>query len=51
MAKSLLYYQDEFGDPKQGMAAAYATGDYTLLTIADGFSVHYSTVSRAVSGK
>ena len=51
LAKSLSYYQDEFDDAKQGMAAAYATGDYTLQTIADGFGVHYSTVSRAVSGK
>ena len=38
MAKSLLYYQDEFGDPKQGMAAAYATGDYTLQTTATGLA-------------
>ena len=32
------------------MAVAYATGDYTLQAIADAFGVHYSTVSRAVSG-
>lgn len=51
LAKSLAYYRDEFADAKQGMAAAYATGDYTLQAIADGFGVHYSTVSRAVSGK
>ena len=51
LAKSLSYYRDEFGDPKRGMAAAYATGDYTLQAIADAFGVHYSTISRAVSGK
>ena len=31
------------------MAGAYATGDYTLAEIARHFSVHYSTVSRAVT--
>ena len=51
LAKSLDYYRDAFEDAKSGMAAAYATGDYTLQAIADAFGVHYSTVSRAVSGK
>jgi putative transposase len=51
LAKSLTYYQSEFEDAKQGMAAAYATGDYTLQAIADAFGVHYSTVSRAANGK
>jgi REP element-mobilizing transposase RayT len=51
LAKSLDYYRDTFEDAKTGMAAAYATGDYTLQAIADAFGVHYSTVSRAVSGK
>ena len=51
LAKSLAYYVEEFSDAKLGMAAAYATGDYTLQAIAAAFKVHYSTVSRAVSGK
>ena len=51
LAKSLAYYRDEFNDAKQGMCAAYATGDYTLQAIADAFEVHYSTVSRAINGK
>jgi REP element-mobilizing transposase RayT len=51
LAQSLDYYRDSFDDAKIGMAAAYATGDYTLQAIADAFGVHYSTVSRAVSGK
>ena len=51
LAKSLTYYQEQFDDPKQGMIAAYATGDYTLQTIADAFGVHYSTVSRTINGK
>ena len=51
LAKSLDYYREEFDDAKSGMVAAYATGDYTLQAIADAFGVHYSTVSRAISGK
>lgn len=51
LAKSLDFYRESFDDAKSGMAAAYATGDYTLQAIADAFGVHYSTVSRAVSGK
>ena len=51
LAKSLNYYCDTFEDKKQGMAAAYATGDYTLQQVADAFAVHYATVSRAVNGK
>ena len=51
LLRSLTYYRDEFDDAKQGMAAAYATGDYTLQVIADAFGVHYSTVSRAINGK
>jgi putative transposase len=51
LAKSLAYYRQEFNDAKIGMAAAYATGDYTLQAIADEFGVHYSTVSRAIKVK
>ena len=51
LAQSLTYYQEQFDDPKQGMIAAYATGDYTLQAIADAFGVHYSTVSRTINGK
>lgn len=51
LARSLAYYREEFVDAKQGMAAAYATGDYTLQAVADAFGVHYSTVSRAINGK
>lgn len=48
VAKPLDYYQTKHRDTKTAMAAAYATGDYTLQTIADHFGVHYATVSRAV---
>ena len=45
------FYRQEFDDAKQGMIAAYDTGDYTLQAIADAFKVHYSTVSRTINGK
>ncbi len=51
LAKSLDYYREALDDAKSGMAAAYATGDYTMQAIAAAFGVHYATVSRAVSGK
>ena len=51
LAKSLDFYRDTFDGPKSDMAAAYATGDYTLQAIADAFGVHYATVSRTVNRK
>lgn len=44
----LAVYARRFNDRKQAMAAAFATGCYTLRQIADFFGVHYSTVSRAL---
>lgn len=46
--KPLEYYRDTMTDSKAAMAAAYATGDYTMQEIATCFNVHYATVSRAV---
>ena len=51
LAKALAFYRDEFNDAKSGMAAAYATGDYTQQAIADAFGVHYATVSRAINDR
>jgi hypothetical protein len=48
LAKRLAHYRRTFDDAADAMAAAYATGDYSMLEIADEFGVHYSTVSRAV---
>jgi hypothetical protein len=48
VAKGLDHYQSKWADPREGMALAYASGDYTMKAIADHFGVHYSTVSRAV---
>lgn len=48
LAKTLAYYRNTLADPKAAMAAAFASGDYTMQQIAQAFGVHYSTVSRAV---
>ena len=48
LAKPLECYRDTIADPKAAMAAAYATGDYTMQGIATCFRVHYATVSRTV---
>ena len=48
LAKPLHYYRRKLADAKQAMAAAYATGDYTMQEIANAFGVHYATVSRTV---
>lgn len=50
VAKSLVYYAKRY-PAKEAMRIAYATGEYSLKTIAEFFSVHYSTVSRAVKGQ
>ena len=51
LAKPLEHYRDTMEAPKAAMAAAYASGDYTMREIAMCFGVHYSTVSRAVRQK
>ena len=48
LAQPLTYYRESIADPHAAMAAAYATGDYTMRQIADAFGVHYATVSRAL---
>jgi len=37
--------------PEAAMAAAYASGGYTMAQIAAYFGVHYSSVSRAVTAQ
>jgi len=51
LARPLSYYVARTDNRKQAMAAAYASGDYSMKQIADTFGVHYSTVSRAVKGQ
>ena len=48
VAKPLSYYEKKLSDRNQAIAAAYATGDYTMQQIAEHFEVHYATVSRAI---
>lgn len=48
LAKPLAAYAATGGDRGAAMAAAYASGDYSMKAIAAHFGVHYATVSRAV---
>jgi REP element-mobilizing transposase RayT len=41
-------YRRRFVDPREAMARAYLDGAYTMAEVAEEFSVHYKTVSRAV---
>jgi len=47
----LSAYEASTSTPEAAMAAAYASGGYTMAQIAAHFGVHYSSVSRAVAGK
>ncbi|WP_062118234.1 transposase [Collimonas pratensis] len=47
-AQPLSFYSEREHEAPQAMAAAFATGNYTLREIAEHFGVHYSTVSRAI---
>lgn len=42
-------YRSTHADSRSAMAAAFASGHYTMREIAKSFGVHYSTVSRAVN--
>jgi REP element-mobilizing transposase RayT len=48
MAKPLDWYVEHMEDSRKAIALAYQSGDYTMKEIARAFSVHYSTVSRAI---
>ncbi|MCA1805046.1 MAG: transposase [Xanthomonadaceae bacterium] len=41
-------YAQRYQDRREAMAMAYLSGAYTMQAIAEVFSVHYATVSRAV---
>jgi hypothetical protein len=51
VAQPIEYYRLAHDDRRSAMAAAFASGDYTMRQIADAFGVHYSTVSRAVRSR
>ena len=48
VALALHEYRSGFDDRSEAMAHAYVDGAYTMAEIAEHFSVHYRTVSRAV---
>jgi putative transposase len=48
LAKPLADFARQFPIRDEAMAQAFQTGVYSMKEIADFFSVHYSTVSRAV---
>ncbi|MDL2354240.1 MAG: transposase [Pseudomonadota bacterium] len=48
VALALHQYRSSFDDRRAAMAHAYLEGPYTMAEIAEHFSVHYKTVSRAV---
>lgn len=45
--RSLDWYRNQYTDRARAMAEAYRSGDYSLVSIARHFGVHYTTVSRA----
>ncbi len=45
---ALHEYRASFDDRREAMAHAYLDGAYTMAEVAEHFSVHYKTVSRAV---
>jgi putative transposase len=48
VALALHEYRGSFEDRREAMARAYIDGAYTMAEVAEHFSVHYKTVSRAV---
>lgn len=48
VALALHEYRASFDDRGDAMARAYIDGAYTMAEVAEHFSVHYKTVSRAV---
>lgn len=51
MPKPLEHYAGAFPDRDEAIAQAYASGGYGLKEIGDHFGLHYSRVSRIVSGR
>jgi putative transposase len=46
VARTLAQYAREHGERDAAIAAAYASGAYTLKAIGEHFGLHYATVSR-----
>lgn len=48
VALPLTEYQKHYPVRNEAIAQAYLSGAYTMIEIADGFNIHYMTVSRAL---
>ena len=51
MAKPLQHYVVRSGDRDEAIALAYDSGGYGMKEIGEHFELHYSRVSRIVSGQ
>jgi len=49
LTRALLDYEDRY-PRNQAIALAYLSGQHTMAAIAEHFEMHYTTVSRIVSG-
>ncbi|MEA3276072.1 MAG: hypothetical protein U9Q81_12415 [Pseudomonadota bacterium] len=48
IAKPLAHYARKHPDRNRAIAAAYASGGYTMQEIGDFFGLHYSRISKIV---
>ncbi len=51
MAKPLEHYAARGGDRDEAIVLAYDSGGYGMKEIGEHFGLHYSRVSRIVSGQ
>ena len=51
IAKPLEYYLACTNNRDEAIALAYSSGGYGMKKIGDHFGLHYSTVSRIISGQ
>jgi len=49
--KSIEYYAKKYNDRDQAIVAVYNSGGYSMKEIAMYFELHYSSVSRIISGR
>jgi len=46
LAQSLIHYEQQFPTRDAAIAAAYASGGFTMKAIGEHFGLHYSRMSR-----
>ena len=49
--KPIEYYAKKYKDRDQAIVAVYKSGGYSMKEIAMYFELHYSSVSRIISGR